>query len=65
MIGQRQKVRAGVTKKWPRKKYYGWPDKESKLSRKLKKAADQSGDPKVWTSDEYSQDELRRLIPAR
>ena len=54
-----------MTKKWPRKKYYGWPDKESKLSRKLKKAADQSGDPKVWTSDEYSQDELRRLIPAR
>jgi hypothetical protein len=52
-------------KKWPRKKYYGWPDKETPLSRKLKKVADQSGDPKVWTADRFSQDFLKSLIPGR
>jgi hypothetical protein len=31
----------------------------------LKAAADQSGNPKIWTADKYSQDELKRLIPPR
>jgi hypothetical protein len=33
--------------------------------RKIQIAADESGNPKVWTAAEYSQDELRRLIPTR
>ena len=32
---------------------------------RLKKAADESGNPKIWTAREYSQDELRRLIPSK
>jgi hypothetical protein len=32
---------------------------------RLKKAADESGNPKVWTAKEYSQEELKRLIPTR
>ena len=32
---------------------------------RLKAAADLSGNPKVWTADQYTQDELRRLIPPR
>ncbi len=31
----------------------------------LKAAADASGNPRIWTAEEYTQDELRRLIPAR
>ncbi len=30
----------------------------------LKKGADQSGNPKVWTAEEYSQEFLRSLIPS-
>jgi hypothetical protein len=30
---------------------------------RLKKAADESGNPKVWTAEECSQDFLRSLIP--
>jgi hypothetical protein len=29
----------------------------------LKQAADESGNPKVWRAGEYSQEELRELIP--
>ena len=32
---------------------------------RLKKAADESGNPKIWTAEEFSQEELRRLIPSR
>jgi hypothetical protein len=31
----------------------------------LKQAADESGNPKVWTAAEHSQDFLRSLIPPR
>jgi len=31
----------------------------------LKQAADESGNPRVWRAGEYSQEELRRLIPSR
>ena len=30
---------------------------------RLKKAADESGNPRVWTADRYSQEFLRSLIP--
>jgi hypothetical protein len=33
--------------------------------KKAKALADKSGNPKIWTADEYSQDELRRLISTR
>ena len=32
---------------------------------RLKKAADESGNPKIWTAGECSQDFLRSLIPSR
>jgi hypothetical protein len=31
---------------------------------RLKAAADASGNPKTWRAGEYSQEELRRLIPS-
>jgi len=31
----------------------------------LKQAADESGNPKIYTSDKYTQDELKRLIPIK
>ncbi len=31
----------------------------------LKKAADESGNPKIWTADRYSQEFLKSLIPSR
>jgi hypothetical protein len=34
-----------------------------KIEIRLKAAADASGNPKVWTADKYSQEELRKLIP--
>jgi hypothetical protein len=36
-----------------------------KVEAQLKAAADASGNPKLWTAGEYSQDELRRLIPGK
>jgi hypothetical protein len=31
----------------------------------LKQAADESGNPKVWTAGEYNQDFLKSLIPGK
>jgi hypothetical protein len=35
------------------------------LMKQLKEEADASGNPKVWTAQEYSQEFLRGLIPGR
>lgn len=32
---------------------------------KLKAEADQSGNPKIWTADQYDQEFLRTLIPQK
>lgn len=40
-------------------------DKIANAEKGIKKAADESGNPKVWTAQECSQDFLKSLIPPR
>lgn len=48
---------------WKRYEGGSFLNKLYEAEKTLKQAADESGNPKVWRAGEYSQDELRRLIP--